>query len=66
MIDIENMFQATLEARKKIDCDEIKIKAALLDSFLVRLKNRNDTVIMMVNKLVLNDVLDYSKSIDAE
>ncbi|CAO3697908.1 unnamed protein product [Rhizopus stolonifer] len=57
--DIENMFQATLEARKKIDCDEIKIKAALLDSFLVRLKNRNDTTIqnlLMQNKHISNDI----------
>lgn len=45
MIDIESIFQSTLDTKRKMEREELKIKSDLLDAFLIRLKNRNDTVI---------------------
>jgi hypothetical protein len=48
--DIISLLETTLEIKRKMENDEIKIKADLLDTFLVKLKSRND---MVTNILVI-------------
>ncbi|KAG0741550.1 hypothetical protein G6F57_005309 [Rhizopus arrhizus] len=57
--DIESIFQSTLDTKRKMEREELKIKSDLLDAFLIRLKNRNDTTIqnlILQNKLILSDL----------
>ncbi|KAG1152364.1 hypothetical protein G6F37_000224 [Rhizopus arrhizus] len=57
--DIISLLETTLEIKRKMENDEIKIKADLLDTFLVKLKSRNDMTIQnlrLQNRYILSDL----------